>query len=304
MTNIVGPHGPGVNEVTSRPDDVASGNALDTWFADCVAGVAGTGTKIPAVWLNKVAALLRRAIRGMAVADAELDDDMLLKAIQRADKGIEGLGAADSATIINLYAGLKAPDLDTHLIRKIKQGAGISLAIEAGTGELIITATGSTPTLASIAPALVAHQTRAGNAAPASLVDNTWVDRIFNFTDMNQIVGATHDGGTGVFTLPAGTYRCKWDVVGFHAGSHRTRLWNGTAGALIAPGTSNDAWGNSTSGAIGNSSSGSKRFTLAVTSAVKLQHKKNDYGSGAQGDNSDISPDSHLDGWIEFVKEG
>ncbi len=69
--NIVGPHGAGVRETTTRPTDTASGNALDTWFEDCVAGNPNTGTKVPSVWLNKVAALFRRAIRGMGVADVE-----------------------------------------------------------------------------------------------------------------------------------------------------------------------------------------------------------------------------------------
>lgn len=84
MTNIVGPHGTGINETTTRPTDTASGNPLDTWFQPCVNGDPNTGTKIPAVWLNKVSALFRRAIRGMSVPEDELDDDMLLKAIKQA----------------------------------------------------------------------------------------------------------------------------------------------------------------------------------------------------------------------------
>ena len=83
MTNIVGPHGTGINETTTRPEDTASGNPLDTWFQPCVNGDPNTGTKIPAVWLNKVTALFRRAIRGMSVPEDELDDDMLLKAIRQ-----------------------------------------------------------------------------------------------------------------------------------------------------------------------------------------------------------------------------
>lgn len=83
MTNIVGPHGTGINETTTRPEDTASGNPLDTWFQPCVNGDPNTGTKIPAVWLNKVSALFRRAIRGMSVPEDELDDDMLLKAIKQ-----------------------------------------------------------------------------------------------------------------------------------------------------------------------------------------------------------------------------
>lgn len=81
MGNIVGPHGPGVNETTSRPNDTDSGNPLDTWFKDCTNGVPGSGTKVPAVWLNKVCALFRQAIRGRTQAgeQVELADDMLLR---------------------------------------------------------------------------------------------------------------------------------------------------------------------------------------------------------------------------------
>ena len=84
MTNIIGPHGTGINETTTRPTDTASGYQVDTWFQPCINGDPNTGTKIPAVWLNKVTALLRRAIRGMSVPEDELDDDMLLKAIKQA----------------------------------------------------------------------------------------------------------------------------------------------------------------------------------------------------------------------------
>jgi|GEM_PF-6592609 len=83
MTNIIGPHGTGINETTTRPTDTASGSPVDTWFQPCINGDPNTGTKIPAVWLNKVTALLRRAIRGMSVPEDELDDDMLLKAIKQ-----------------------------------------------------------------------------------------------------------------------------------------------------------------------------------------------------------------------------
>jgi hypothetical protein len=123
--NIVGPHGAGVGETQTRPTDTSSGSSTDSWFRDCVNGVAGTGTKIPAVWLNKVSALLRQAIRGMNVPDAELDDAMLLKAIQKADRGLENLGTG---------AGLVFKSLNgttgKYSLRRIKAGDGITIVLD------------------------------------------------------------------------------------------------------------------------------------------------------------------------------
>lgn len=87
MTNIFGPHGPGINESTTRPAATASGNPLDTWFTPCVGGDPNTGTKVPSVWLNFMTANMRQAIRGMGVPENETDDELLLKAIQAAGVG-------------------------------------------------------------------------------------------------------------------------------------------------------------------------------------------------------------------------
>lgn len=146
MGNIVGPHGPGVRETTTRPADSASGSALDTWFEDCVAGNPATGTKLPAVWLNKVAALFRRAIRGMGVPEVEAgpaSDDMLLEAIRR------GATLANVGTGSDIYAGQDAAS--RHLIRRLAAGSNVTITpIEGPAGEhalrIAVTVPGSGPT--------------------------------------------------------------------------------------------------------------------------------------------------------------
>jgi len=116
-TNIVGPFGPGIDE--------ASGFGADTWFKPCVGNVPETGTKIPAIWLNKVAAFFRHAIRGLGVAQVEIDDDMLLKCFQTVDKRVDN---NDSVTGVGVFQGMDVTGL-IHLLRKVIGVNGIAVQI-------------------------------------------------------------------------------------------------------------------------------------------------------------------------------
>lgn len=83
------------NPVAVRPV-LVPGNAegaTDTWFLDCSSPTAQDGTSIEAAFLNFMLAQIRRAIRGMGIVESNLDDDMLLKAIQAAATGGGGLPA-------------------------------------------------------------------------------------------------------------------------------------------------------------------------------------------------------------------
>ena len=91
-TNIFGPHGPGINETTTRIPKSDSGASTDSWFGPCIGNDPNTGTKIGHDILNFILANLRRAIRGMGVAEVETDDDMLLKAIQAAQSNLSLAG--------------------------------------------------------------------------------------------------------------------------------------------------------------------------------------------------------------------
>lgn len=150
-TNIVGPHGAGVNPTTTRPTDASSGLSSDTWFAPCVGNDPNTGTKIPAIWLNKMTALMRRAIRGMSVTESEVDDDMLLKAIQKADRGFDNVGTGSGA--IGIFKEINGTDGRIKLY-KIRGINGLSVTVNTETGDIVLdpgtAGGGGTPTLPTI----------------------------------------------------------------------------------------------------------------------------------------------------------
>lgn len=83
MSDLLGP-ADAPNAVTVRPAESRTFDADDTFFKDCVNGVAGTGTSIQQAFLNGLLQQVRRAIRGMSITEDNADDDMLLKAIQAA----------------------------------------------------------------------------------------------------------------------------------------------------------------------------------------------------------------------------
>lgn len=300
MPNIIGPFGPGVNETVTRPQDVASQLEDDTWFAPCQNNDPATGTKIPALWLNKVTALLRRAIRGMNVPQNELDDDMLLKAIQRAQRGIENVGDG-----VEIYAGLNEAT-GKHQIRTIK-GVNITIAIEDGVLVLTGSPPATSPALAAIAPMMLVEEQRAGNAAAGVLNGGgTPTTRPLNTVIANQIDGASLANNR--ITLPAGIYRAEFGAGAWNAETHYVRLWNVTAGKMIGRGTSGDSQTTGQEPQM-NPSVGIARFTLAEQSQLELQHMMPVGGSTGGnpprlGDMNNISPDYYVDSWIAITKEG
>ena len=61
---------------------IAHPDADDTWFADCVANTAGTGTPLVAKFLNRWLQQIRRLVRNSGIPLSNADDDMLGQAIQ------------------------------------------------------------------------------------------------------------------------------------------------------------------------------------------------------------------------------
>lgn len=80
MVDLFGPDG-SPRAVTTRPSEPTSG-PTDTWFQDCVGGVAGTGTPFPARWANRLKAQLAILVRACGVAENHADDAMVARAIQ------------------------------------------------------------------------------------------------------------------------------------------------------------------------------------------------------------------------------
>ena len=141
--NIFGPYGSGVNPTTTRPIDTGEPGATDTWFQPCSSPTANDGTMLSYRWLNKMLATIRRATRGMGIADDPASDEMLLEAIKR------GATLRNSGTGVALYGGQDA--VKAHMIRRLLAGSNVTLTeVESPSGEhgvrISITVPGSGPT--------------------------------------------------------------------------------------------------------------------------------------------------------------
>jgi hypothetical protein len=101
--DILGPAS-AVNATTVRPSETRIFGAVDTFFKPCSPG-ATDGTAVQAVFLNGVLQQMRRAIRGMGITEDNLDDDMLLKAIQAAQVGLVSEAALLANMPIHAYVG-------------------------------------------------------------------------------------------------------------------------------------------------------------------------------------------------------
>lgn len=97
MTDLIGPAS-ALNATVLRPPDTRVFGGTDTWFQPCSGPNVNDGTQVQAVYLNGLLAQIRRAIRGMGIAENNADDDMLLKAIQKIVTGY--------ATEAQLLAGM------------------------------------------------------------------------------------------------------------------------------------------------------------------------------------------------------
>lgn len=122
--DILGPGSNTPNVTTSRPADDAEYGVNDTWFKDCTSPEAQDGTKIKASILNRTIAQLRRAIRGMGITENNTDDDMLLKAIQK---------AGSTSTVINQFIAYLPmfPEIQTETAK---------FALTTSTGQIVINA--------------------------------------------------------------------------------------------------------------------------------------------------------------------
>ena len=133
--NLLGPHGPGVNETLARPADSDSGLEADTWFKDCTSPTAGDGTKVKAVYLNKIKALIINACRGLGIPTADNDDDALLKCFQKVDRAIRNIGSQ-----VGIYKARHADGV--HELYSLQGTGGIVVALDAGANKITVDGTG------------------------------------------------------------------------------------------------------------------------------------------------------------------
>lgn len=126
MTDLLGP-ADAAGAVTARPSDSRVFGGSDTWIKDCTSPTAKDGTKITAAYLNGLLAQIRRAIRGMSVAENNADDDMLLKAIKAAVAGYVTEGQLEAAMPIFPMVGTGGVITYTTSTGQIVVDAGIAI---------------------------------------------------------------------------------------------------------------------------------------------------------------------------------
>lgn len=199
-------------------------------------------------------------------------------------------------TGIGVFKQKNALDFEFRKIEGIN-GATVTLVDNV----LKIAAPGVPQSLATVAPAYMLEERRASGAATRVLSIGAWTRRAINTTIINQIAGASL--ASEQITLPAGTYRATFLAVAARAPHHRARLFNVTAGVAVGHGNSSDS--HTSSDHPVTPSLGIARFVLAVTSVLEVQTYVAGNKTGLSGDAEDqnIAPDSHVDGWIEIVKE-
>ncbi|MGE0022123.1 MAG: hypothetical protein AB7S70_00640 [Hyphomicrobium sp.] len=207
--------------------------------------------------------------------------------------GESNTGANVGATGIGVFKEKSGVELR---FRKIEGVNGATATLD---GDVIkIAAPGTTPNLATVAPALYLEERRGALDAVRNLVLNNWTRRPVNTSIVNQIDGASLSGEQ--ITLPAGTYRAHFAGAGWRTGMHVTRLWNVTGSVALGLGISCDSSTGSGNGTC-NVSSGIARFTLAGPTVIELQAFSAGDLAGKMG-NSDQALDQ-VNGWVEIVKE-
>lgn len=250
---------------------------------------------------NRMMKYIRRACDGMGIPRNEADPDRLLKAIQKADKGLEDRG--NPALGVSMHAGINT-GTNAYRIRRLRGGDGVTVSLAEETGEAVIAVGGGGISLATLAPVMMIEEQRSSGAGPRALTKNNWSRRPINTVTVNQISGASLTNEQ--ITLPAGTYRVSFLGTGSSAGHHRTRLQNITGTATLGIGNSADSRAAGPGNDTANPSMGIARFTLAVESILEVQTywAQSIAGTGYMGDaEENLSGDVHRDGWIEIIKE-
>lgn len=109
-----------------------------------------------------------------------------------------------------------------------------------------------------------------------ALTSGSWQTRVLNTSVQNAITSASINTGTGVMSLPAGTYRVQAYAVGHMCDNHAIRLRNTTDGTTLLVGLNafSTRFGDSFAGQKGQSTAELFGvFTIAGTKNIELQHR-------------------------------
>jgi hypothetical protein len=123
---------------------------------------------------------------------------------------------------------------------------------------------------------------KTANTNGGSRSSGGYVTRTLNTTGYNGITGASLSSNQ--VTLPAGTYIAEGSCPAYRVGVHKCRLYDVTATAVLAYGTSTVA---GAADLVQSVSTVFTRFTIASSSAIRLEHSLDtttssaDYGLAA-----------------------
>lgn len=141
------------------------------------------------------------------------------------------------------------------------------------------------------------QQTAGANGG--NFVSANWRTRILNTTIVNTISGASLVANA--ITLPIGVYDVSWTAPGVSCGANITRLFNVTAGAVLALGQTSLA---STASTTQIYATGASRITLGVRSEIRIEHwcgaTRNTDGFGRAA-NLDSQDEVYAEIWIKRV---
>lgn len=263
MTDLMGPDG-AARSLGARPTETAAPGSADSFFGDCVAGVPGTGTVIPATWLNRVSAQFRRLIRGSGVSENNLDDEMTARAVRSQRLNATGVvgGTANAITLTFTPAFPSEASLLHVPLRFV--------TLSANTGPVTLTVDGvadpltwpdGTPLAAGDLPAGVAVEVRHDSAA-YRLTMATTAPISTGGNPSYRYISSTYVSTVGASTVtpPAGA---KIAVV---------ELWGGGGGSSASDAT------NSINGGGGG---GYKRGVIAVSGGVPVAYTVGAGGTAA-----------------------
>ena len=230
MTDILGPADAGAARTVTTTTDVSSPAAGDSWFADCVAGVAGTGTPIVARWLNRLLQQERRLVRNSGVAESNADDDMLSKAVQSGALNWAGLfgGSANAltATLAPTPVTLPPGTVISGVIASANTGA-VTLNVDGIGAQAVVMTDGVALSGGELQPGLAEFVAYSGGFYVRSTVS---FDRLHSQLVVSDALPATgsypfiwYHFGTDTVTTPTGVFGPVVVEPGMFA------FWNGNA---------------------------------------------------------------------------
>lgn len=223
-TDLLGPGDAGAARTLTTTTDVTNVTSPDTYFGDCTAGVAGTGTPIVSKFLNRLLQQVRRVIRASGITLGNADDDMLGQAIQSGQLKY----AADTGTANALVVTLNPVPLTAPTEIVVKVGTSIT-----GASAITVNSLSSINVKRADGTATQKGDLVAGQLATLLFDGTNYQLQGLTTSSLPLSAATVLSAGSGNFTVPANIYRL------------RVRAWSGGGGGGGSGAVGAGAGGNS-----------------------------------------------------------